>query len=204
MEAGGAQLVSRSATTRRFQFRYGELWILPDALARLSMGWWMSWRQAQALRRSGRRPTVPPIVGSPVGTDPPTIERLAKSRRDNRWIAREDMRSARLSRGAIMSVLTIGLAGGGTMRLLWLTVDPATEVVPRILAQWLGDEMKAVDRVLAPAVFASLGVIMAFAGVTVLGLGAAGNGTLRFAGAALLICGLTYLACMWRLRRRNR
>jgi hypothetical protein len=54
------------------------------------------------------------------------------------WVARQEIIHARLRRGILQDALRLGLVDGSRLKLLWLSHDPAADVLDAVLGNWLG------------------------------------------------------------------
>jgi hypothetical protein len=136
-EKANAQLVTSGCTSGWADPVWGELWLLPEGLLRLSLGW----KGLVAAATLGAIGTAP--SGSLRRIEPEEIpDLLAKSRR-NRWVPRDQIDHAAIWRGLMNVRLNVWLSDGTRIKLLWLRGDPASGVLRQVLDQWLGDRLRA-------------------------------------------------------------
>ena len=134
-EKADAQLVTSSCTTGWGDWLWGELWLLPEGLLRLGLGW----RGMTAAATVGLVGTAPP--GSIRQIDPEEIPGLLAERRRNRWIPRDQIADASLRKGLMTDRLNVALADGTRIKLLWLKGDPAYDLLRPVLEKWLGGRL---------------------------------------------------------------
>jgi hypothetical protein len=138
-----AQLISASCTSGWTDWIWGELWLLPEGLLRLSLG-----RQGTTAfatpELSGKSfgPTVDPLSLPQSQIETEAIPDLLAKSRHNRWIPRDQITSATLRNGLLNGRLRVELVDGSQIKLLWLKRDPAYEVLRSTLSEWLGDRFK--------------------------------------------------------------
>jgi hypothetical protein len=137
-----AQLLSRSCTTSWADWVWGELWLLPDGLARISLGWSRTRTEAKNRKKRGGGPTVPETLVETRTLDYDELARIVNADRRNRWIPRGGLSKARLREGLLNSRLQAELADGSQVKLLWLKSDPAFRVLRRAIGEWLGDDLE--------------------------------------------------------------
>jgi hypothetical protein len=137
-----AQLLSRSCTTGWVDWVRGELWLLPDGLARISLGWSRTRTEAKNRKKRGGGSTVPETTVETRTLDYDELDRIVNADRRNRWIPRDGLSKARLREGFLNSCLRIELLDGSHVKLLWLKSDPAFESVRREIGGWLGDNLE--------------------------------------------------------------
>jgi hypothetical protein len=110
---------------------HGELWLLPFALVRRRLG-------PLATQVNGFGPTVP---DEPPWSDVPTdgpAQALA-GHRTNKVIPFAAVARAQLVRGITANGLRVGMMDGTRHKLLWLTSDPAYDILAGELPAALGD-----------------------------------------------------------------
>jgi len=132
-----ARLVSRSCTTGWLAGTHGELWLTDTALVRT--------RLTQAADRvSGKRGITPTIPAVQVVPTPPHLrpEALRAAGRSVTYVELGDVLTARLHRGRFSDRLSLEMRSGEKHKLLWLTVDPAYDVLRAALAESLGDRLE--------------------------------------------------------------
>jgi hypothetical protein len=135
------QLLSRSCTTGWVDWVWGELWLTPDGIARLSLG--REGTRKAARRRKKQRGGSTVALGE-VHAQTMRVEdlepRIAADPK-NRWIPLTDIRGARLRRGILNDRLQVELSTGAKVKLLWLKSDPAFEVLSGLLGARLGPSL---------------------------------------------------------------
>jgi hypothetical protein len=126
-----AWCISRSCTTGWLDWVHGQLWLLPTGLLRRRMS-------LAETRANGYDPTVavPPPRAPVVDFD---LTRIAAEHRTNKVIPFEAVARARLVRGLTTDALRLTLRDTTPHRLLWLTRDPAYDILMRVLPALLGD-----------------------------------------------------------------
>lgn len=146
MSEPSAQLLSRSCTTGWMDWVWGELWLLPDGLARLSQGWRGTVVVEQARQASGRGPTVPTAPLETWSIAAEELRRLVKENPRNRWVSRSQIRRVDLREGRWdmlpSSRLKVELVDGGCVKLFWHPFDPAFGVLQTVLRVWLDDSLR--------------------------------------------------------------
>ena len=130
-------LISASCTTGWLDWVWGELWLAPDGLLRRSRGWKVTMAQSRRGIRASLEPTVPadPLVTRPY--EPRAIEHLRQQGERIVWVARQEIIHARLRRCILQDALRLGLVDGSRLKLLWLSRDPAADVLDAVLGNWL-------------------------------------------------------------------
>lgn len=125
------RLVSRSCTTSWSDWNHGDLYLTAEALVRvrLPVPTAEGRRLADTVGPTPRYQDLPSIAeaGPLLALDP-----------TNRCIPLADITSARLRRGVLSSRLALSLRDGTHLKLLWLRVDPAYEVLRQELPGSLG------------------------------------------------------------------
>jgi hypothetical protein len=121
-------LISASATTGWTDWIHGELWLLPDGLLRVALS-------VEETRRHGARRTVPEELVSHSFESRDIAARLANGKR-NVWIEADQIARASLRGGIKNDRLKLWLQDGTTVKLLWLSVDPASAHLRPALASW--------------------------------------------------------------------
>jgi hypothetical protein len=142
-----ARLITTSCTTGWADWVWGELWLLPQGLLRLPLGWKRAMGSARFVRKSGSAfgPTV-------AGTSPSAqfnldeVPALVAQAKRSRWIPRDQLEEARLRRGMTADRLKVALVDGSRLKLLWLKRDPASDVLQLVLGEWLGSRLKLTGR----------------------------------------------------------
>lgn len=137
-------LVTAAAAVGRLRPAHGELWLFADGLLYRSLG---LRRTLEQLRREpGRR--APPQTVDPA--DRPRRHMPAAERAEivgaapaNRWLARGEVRSARLRRRVAVARLWLDLAGGERLVVSWPRREQATRAVETHLRGWLGEDLDA-------------------------------------------------------------
>lgn len=137
-------LVTAAAVVGRLRPVHGELWLFADGLLYRSLG--LRRTLGQLRREPGRR--APPQTVDPA--DRPRRPMAAAERDEivaaaavNRWIARGEVRSARLRRRVAVARLWLDLAGGDRLVLSWPRREQATPAVETHLRGWLGEDLDA-------------------------------------------------------------
>src|SRR5258708_6340591 len=128
-----ARLLTASATTGWHDWIHGELWLFPNGLLRIPLGFIVT-------SLHGIGPTTSPGLPSWRSFDEKRFEVLLASKR-NRWIPREQIQKAYLHRGIITDRLRLELVDRRVMMFLWLSWDGAWEPLQSMLQEWLWDEL---------------------------------------------------------------
>lgn len=137
-------LVTAAATVGRLRPLHGELWLFDDGVLYRRLG--LGRTLAQLRKEPGRR--APPQTVDPA--DRPhrrftadELDRLVAAAEQNRWVARDQLRSARLRRRLAVTRLRLDLADGRRLLLSWPRRDQATPTVQARLEGWLGANFDA-------------------------------------------------------------
>ncbi|HEU5440806.1 MAG TPA: hypothetical protein VFU88_16090 [Ktedonobacterales bacterium] len=122
-------LLSRSSTTGRWEVMCYDLWLFPNGILRIPLGW------AKSLACVGqfydaRHPTMRTF-------DPGAFARATTDPR-NQWIPREAIASATMHHRSASDELRLTLTDGRSLRLLWLPSLPAYGHMQAALDEWLG------------------------------------------------------------------
>lgn len=125
-------LLSKSTTTGWFDWMHGELWLFPDGILRIPVGW------TKTLLCLGY--FFDPMRATPRAFDAAEFYRMITDAR-NRWIPTNMLVSAELRHTLGADELRAHLADGRTIQLLWLTRDGAFDALQRPLYQWLGPRL---------------------------------------------------------------
>lgn len=123
-----AVLLTRSCTSGWTDWVHGELWLLPGALVRRSLG------LAQTMA-NGQGPTLdePELVDPGHAELSPQAVLSGSSR--NRYLRLDDIAGARLKIGRLNGRLDVTMYDGTKHLLLWLAVDPAYWALCELLPQ---------------------------------------------------------------------
>lgn len=137
-------LVTAAAVVGRLRPIHGELWLFADGLLYRSLG--LRRTLGQLRREPGRR--APPQTVDPADRPRrhmPAAERdeIVAAAGANRWIARGEVRSARLRRRVAIARLWLELADGERLMLSWPRREQATSAVEGHLRGWLGENLDA-------------------------------------------------------------
>lgn len=120
------RLLSKSATTGWLDWMHGELWLFPDGLLRVPMGW-------------GKTILMVGYFFNPRRAQPHTFsddERAALiTRRRNTWIPFADMQRATLRHSMGADELAVTLANGQRKQLLWLPHSVVFATLQQVLSQ---------------------------------------------------------------------
>jgi hypothetical protein len=135
-ENANSQLLTPSCTTGWTDWLWGELWLLPDGLLRLSTGS-RGLVAAGTLGMAGAE--MPGSVRQITADDVPD---LVARRGRNRWIPRDQVSDASLRKGLMQGRLRVILSDGTRIKLLWLNDDNVHQVLRSTLEEWLGDRLK--------------------------------------------------------------
>lgn len=120
------QLLSKSATTGWLDWMHGELWLFPDGLLRIPMGW-------------GKTILMVGYFFNPHRTQPRAFsadERAALiARRRNVWIPFADVRQATLRHSMGADELVVTLSNGQRKQLLWIPNSLVFATLQQVLFQ---------------------------------------------------------------------
>lgn len=120
------RLLSKSATTGWLDWMHGELWLFPDGLLRIPMGWGKTILMMGYFFNSRR---AQPRAFS-------EDERAALiTRRRNMWIPFADVQQARLRHSMGADELVVTLTNGQRKQLLWIPNSLAFATLQQVLAQ---------------------------------------------------------------------
>jgi hypothetical protein len=126
-----AVLISISCTTGWADWVHGELWLLPDGLARFSLG----------LTASVANRNLPGSFG--IGETRPVssveLDERAGSNSRNFVVRADEIDLAVLRRGIITGRLLLHLSDGKTKKLLWKRTNKTLIPLDQALHRWLGD-----------------------------------------------------------------
>jgi hypothetical protein len=142
MAGGPATLLSCSATSGWTDWIWGELWLFPDGILRVPTDAGTTRQRVRERRRAPGRSTAPlkPLPRSVFDDDP---ARLAEETKRARWLPRDQIKTASLRRGLLNSRLSVELADGREVKLLWLKSDvQAFDLIERTLRDWLGSRLR--------------------------------------------------------------
>lgn len=122
---------------------HGELWLFGDGVLYRRLG--LRRTLAQLRKESGRR--APPQTVDPDDRPhrrftPDELDGLVAAE-ENRWVARDQLRAARLRRRLTVTRLRLDLADDRCIVLSWPRRDQATPAVQAHLADWLGGSLEA-------------------------------------------------------------
>ena len=129
-----AECVTRSCTTGWFDWIHGELWLTPTALVRRRL----------SLEKTGAH-GLGPTVGQPLeraDVSELDLDRLLAEHPTNKVIAFSDVARARLVRGVTAHGLRVRMLDGRRHKLLWLTRDPAYQILGEALHAALGERLR--------------------------------------------------------------
>ncbi|MGI5175923.1 hypothetical protein ACQEVZ_06280 [Dactylosporangium sp. CA-152071] len=128
-----AECVTRSCTTGWLDWFHGELWLTSTGLMRRRLS-------LEATRAHGLGPTVAePLERADIAAF--DLDRLLAEHPTNKVIAFSDVAHARLVRGVTAHGLRLRMVDGRRHKLLWLTRDPAYQVLSTALAATLGQRL---------------------------------------------------------------
>ena len=82
------------------------------------------------------------MPGSVHQINPSEIRDLLANRGRNRWIHRDQISEAALSKGLVNERLKVLLTGGRRIKLLWLKDDTVHDVLRSTPEQWVGGRLK--------------------------------------------------------------
>ena len=128
-----AVCLTRGCTTGWGDWIHGELWLLPEALVRLRLGF-----AATQANRYG------PTVAEPLPErDPAAFRRddILGAHRTNKFLPFSAIAKAQLFRGFTAHGLALTMNDGKRHKLLWLTADPAYGMLTEALPAMLGERL---------------------------------------------------------------
>lgn len=131
-------LISRSCTTSWLDWVHGELWLTGTALIRTRL----SLSKTVANGNGGVSSTLAAPVTPVAVPSHLSPEGVAAGHRTNRYIALADIASAVLHRGRLSDRLTVVMTNGRRYKLLWLSADPAYEILRQALPPQLDDRLR--------------------------------------------------------------
>lgn len=126
---GRARLLTRACTTGWGDWIHGELWLSPSSLVRRRLGF-------TATVANGKGPTVAGPLPEADVTEA-AAEQIRAEHRTNKVLSLADIASVRIHRGFVSDRLGLRMKDGAQHKLLWLSVDPAYDVLVDELAPWL-------------------------------------------------------------------
>ncbi|MEV4534523.1 hypothetical protein AB0J82_11905 [Asanoa sp. NPDC049518] len=129
-----AQCVTRSCTTGWLDWIHGELWLTPTGLI----------RQRLSLEETIAH-ELGPTVSQPLERAEVTefdLDGLLAEHPTNKVIAFADVADARLVRGFAAHGLRLRMLDGRRHKLLWLTRDPAYQILDEALHSALGERLR--------------------------------------------------------------
>jgi hypothetical protein len=126
-----AWCISRSCTTGWSDWVHGELWLLPTALVRRRLSMYKS-------KANSRGPTVGIPLPSVDVSEFDLVQVLAEHP-TNKLVFFDVVLRAQLVKGVTANGLRLIMRDGSRHKLLWLTSDPAYEVLAAVLPYHLGD-----------------------------------------------------------------
>lgn len=135
------RLLSRSCTTGWFDWIWGELWLTPEGIARLSSVWAETRRMAREHRKRGGGTTVVESAADVDEISTVDIRQRIDADPKNRWVPFAAVQRARLRRGILNGRLRVQLRDGSEIKLLWLRADPAYHVLAEVLKDSLGPKL---------------------------------------------------------------
>jgi hypothetical protein len=122
------RLVTASCTTGWLDWIHGELWLLPDGLLRVRSGLGATIRHANQQTVREEPPERPFGEGE--------IKQLQHQHKTNLWIPADEIVAAGIRNGLLTGRLSLALAGGRRIKLLWLRADSAAAPLKQALASW--------------------------------------------------------------------
>jgi hypothetical protein len=128
-----ATLIAASCTTGWADAEHGNLWLAPDGIARIPLGWAVS----VAHTFQGVDPAR--WLGSSIATD--DLASARNSARRSLWFPAADIEAAWLHRGLLNDRLRVRMRDGTVKKLLWLRHKTGTDLLQESLRAWIGDQL---------------------------------------------------------------
>ena len=126
-------LVAASCTTGWADWEHGNLWLAPDGLARIPLGWVVTYAHTfQGLD---------PAIGHIVSVTPGDLSQALADSPRAIWMEAPYMEVARLHRGITCDRLHVRMKDGTSHKLLWIRNKAATRTIEDALRAWLGDRL---------------------------------------------------------------
>jgi hypothetical protein len=128
-----ATLIAASCTTGWADWEHGNLWLAPDGIARITLGWTST------------------VLHSFQGADPALRTRQSISRDELAraltkspralWLRAADLISAKMHRGVRNDRLTVQMQSGTAHKLLWVRNKAGTQQLEGALRRWVGPRL---------------------------------------------------------------
>jgi hypothetical protein len=128
-----AILIAASCTTGWADGEHGNLWLAPDGIARIPLGWAVSF----AHTFQGVDPAR--WLRSSITVDDLTSAR--NSARRSLWLPAADIEAAWLHRGLLNDRLRLRMRGGAAKKLLWVRHKTGTDLLKESLRAWIGEQL---------------------------------------------------------------
>jgi hypothetical protein len=122
------QLIAASCTTGWTDWIHGELWLFPNGILRARTGLATTVAHGSSVTLAGDLPTR--------DFSDEEIENVVRAHRTNHWIPASDIVFASMRRGPLSSRLTVRLASGEQVKLLWLKREPARDELLCAFTSW--------------------------------------------------------------------
>lgn len=114
-------------------WEHGNLWLAPNGLARIPLGWWVSFVHAfQGVDPALRRREF-------ISQD--QLERAIEESPRTLWLAARDMQTARLHSGILNDRVRVQMLNGTWHKLLWVRNRAATQRLDEALRGWLDEHL---------------------------------------------------------------
>ena len=120
-------MLSASCTTGWLDWIHGELWLADDGLLRITLDLKQTRKHGAGRTASGQ------MTRSFSDTE---IEDLLTRDRRNLWVPAKDITAADLRAGRLNGRLSLALADGSKIKLLWLRADHPEQPLQAALKSW--------------------------------------------------------------------
>lgn len=130
------RLISLSATTGWLDWEHGELWLANDGILRRRRGW-LATASADGLDPLRMTGAVLPDVQQDFSE--PELENVRRS--GGLWVPAEQVLSARLRAGILTGRVSLGLADGRFVKLLWARSPVTFDSLQESLGTWVGGRL---------------------------------------------------------------
>jgi hypothetical protein len=130
------RLISRSTTTGWLDWEHGELWLAPDGLLRRRRGWAKSVASV-GLVQDLLATSANPEIRQPFSSGDVDLA----VQRGGSWIPADLIQAAKLRPGIMTGRLSVTLADGRLVKLLWAKSSLTCDSLHDALSHWLNDRL---------------------------------------------------------------